>query len=267
MSPNTKIPTIVETNFSIALTNDSASVLSVNGPVAQLLGFDADDFLSKKVSLQTLIHRHDHDIVEALFSNKIEEESGTFNIRIRHADGRIRCIKGHFDKAIDSTQNCVILKLLLQDAKSLWQQRDDQSSMANFNAMMDNTDDYIYFKDCNHVFTGASQTLVGITDPTEYWTDLIGKTDYDVFPEDYADIYYRLEKQVFSGKNIAHEIQKTLNTQGNVGWVDNRKYPMHSKNGDLIGLFGIARDVTDAVIQQQKWTNCSSNNQLLLITL
>jgi hypothetical protein len=30
--------------------------------------------------------------------------------------------------------------------------------MANFKAMMENTEDYIYFKDCNHVFTGASKT-------------------------------------------------------------------------------------------------------------
>lgn len=252
MPPNTKITTILETSFSIALTTDKTTVLSVSEGVAELLGFDADDFLSHKVSLQTLVHPHDNDILEALFLNEIEANSGTFNIRIRHADHRIRCIKGHFNKAIDSAQNCVSLELLLQDAKSLWQQQDDQSSMANFNAMMDNTDDYIYFKDRNHVFTGASQTLVGITEPSQYWTDLIGKTDYDVFPEDYADIYYRLEKQIFSGKNTAHEIQKIRDNQGNTGWIDNRKYPMHSKNGDIIGLFGIARDVTDAVIQQHK---------------
>jgi diguanylate cyclase (GGDEF)-like protein/PAS domain S-box-containing protein len=252
VSRNTKITTIPETNFSIAFTTDSTIVLSVSENVNELLGFDADDFVSNKLSLQNLIHPHDHDIVEAIFSNKIKAESGTFNIRIRHADGRIRCIKGHFDKVLDSAQNSVILELLLQDAKSLWQQHDDQSSMANFNAMMDNTDDYIYFKDSNHVFTGASHTLVSVTEPSEHWTDLIGKTDYDVFSEDYADIYYHLEKQVFSGINIAHEIQKTLDNQGNTGWVDNRKYPIHSKNGDVIGLFGIARVITDAVIQQRQ---------------
>jgi diguanylate cyclase (GGDEF)-like protein/PAS domain S-box-containing protein len=252
VSPNSKITTIPETNFRIALTTDTTTVLAVSEGVAELLGFDADDFLSDKVSLQTLIHRHDNDIVEALFSNTIKAESGTFNIRIRHADDRIRCVKGHFVKAINNAQNCVTLELLLQDAKSLWQQQDDQSTMANFNAMMDNTNDYIYFKDSNHVFTGASQTLVSVTDPSEHWTDLIGKTDYDVFSEEYADIYYRLEKQVFSGINIAHEIQKTIDNQGNIGWVDNRKYPMQSENGDVIGLFGIARVITDTVIQQQQ---------------
>ncbi len=252
LSLNTKITKTLETNFSITLTTDSTTVIYVSEGVTELLGFDADDFLSNKVSLQNLIHRHDQDIADTLFSSAIKVVSGNFNIRIRHADRRIRCIKGHFTKTLASAKNSLTLELRLQDAKNLWQQQQEQTMMVNFNAMMDNTNDYIYFKDRNHVFTGASQTLVGVTDPSEHWTYLIGKTDYDVFPEDYADIYYRLEKQVFAGINIAQEIQKTLDNHGNIGWVDNRKYPMHHKNGDIIGLFGIARDITDAVIQQEK---------------
>ncbi len=252
MSPDTKIIPTLETHFSIDLTSDSTTLLSVSEGVTQLLGFDADDFLSNKVSLRNLIHQDDHDIVDILFSNTINATSDSFNIRIRHADSRIRCIKGRFNKAVDNIRNSISLELFLQDAKSAWQQQEGQTMMANFKAMMDNTDDYIYFKDRNHVFTGASQTLVGITSPSIYWTDLIGKTDYDVFPEDYADIYYRLEKQIFSGSHNAQEIQKTLDNHGKIGWIDNRKYPMHSKSGDIIGLFGIARDITDAVNQQQK---------------
>ena len=116
--------------------------------------------------------------------------------------------------------------------------------MPNFVAMMENTDDFIYFKDRNHVFTGASQTLVHHL-AREHWTDLIGQTDYDVFPEAYADVYYRLEKQVFAGQLVAHEVQGYLANDGHTGWVDNRKYPIADGEGKIIGLFGIARDITD----------------------
>tara|TARA_R110002050_G_scaffold57423_5_gene129242 strand:- start:162226 stop:165771 length:3546 start_codon:yes stop_codon:yes gene_type:complete len=242
---------MLEAHFSIALTPNSSTVLSVSDGVAELLGYEANEFINHKVSLQNLIHRHDQDIANNLFSSTSKVSAATLNIRIRHADRRIRCIKGHFNK-INSANNNITLELHLQDAKSLWLQQQTQTMTANFKAMMDSTHDYVYFKDRNHVFTGASQTIVSITNPSEYWTDLIGKTDYDVFPEDYADIYYRLEKQVFAGIETAQEVQKTLNNQGSVGWVDNRKYPMHDKNGEIIGLFGIARDITDAVIQRQK---------------
>lgn len=114
--------------------------------------------------------------------------------------------------------------------------------------MLENSDDYIYFKDRNHVFTGASQTLVTLT-KTKYWQDLIDKTDYDVFPEALADNYYRLEKQVYSGNvTVAHEVQKILDNQG---WVDNRKYPIKDTSGNIIGLFGIARDITESKLLEQ----------------
>ncbi len=239
-----------EVNIRISLTG-SVAVLSVSDSIDALTGFKADDFLTGKVSLQTRIHADDQDIADDLFSTKINNTSGAFNIRLRQANGCIRCVKCHYTKVSDNTNADVILELLLQDAKSLGQSLTNSFILPNFKAMMENTDDYIYFKDRNHVFTGASQTLVTITSPSEHWTDLLGQTDYDVFPEKYADIYYRLEKQVFAGIHVAHEIQETLDQEGNKGWVDNRKYPIRDENGEIIGLFGIARIITEHRLAEQ----------------
>ncbi|MDD2273819.1 MAG: PAS domain S-box protein [Desulfuromonadaceae bacterium] len=236
---------MLEASISLLLANPS-SVLSVSDSIEEMLGYPAESFISHHVSLKDLIHPHDADISEMLFStDPSDNSSGVFNIRIRQANGRIRCLKGSFKKQSAKVETGIILELLLQDAKSLKRTLDEAVAMPNFRAMMDNTDDYIYFKDRNHVFTGASQTLVSLCHPAEHWTDLIGKTDYDVFPEEYADIYYRLEKQVFSGMPLAHEIQETLTNDGKKGWVDNRKYPINDENGEIIGLYGIARDVTE----------------------
>ena len=180
-----------------------------------------------------------------LFSGEYKPTSDKCNIRIRRNDGLITCFKVIYKKVIESIDNSIILELLIQDAKSLANKQDKQALMVEFVSMMENTNDYIYFKDRNHVFTGASQTLVNLTNPSEHWTDLIGKTDYDVFPEEYADIYYNLEKQVFSGVSIAHETQETLDNSGKRGWVDNRKYPLLNEKKEIIGLFGIARDITE----------------------
>jgi diguanylate cyclase (GGDEF)-like protein/PAS domain S-box-containing protein len=239
------IPTTIEAKFSIVLTQP-VKVLSVSNGIDNLLGFKEEAFLNESISLQSLIHRHDQDISDLLFSKQINPASGIFNIRLRHADGRIRCIKAQYTKDLDSSGKLIELDLLLQDAKSLFQKQSDQTMLANFKAMMDRTDDYIYFKDRNHVFTAASQTLVTITDPSENWGDLIGKTDYDVFSEKYADIYYSLEKQIFSGAELAHEVQESLDENGHKGWVDNKKYPIKNDMGEIVGLFGVARDVTEA---------------------
>jgi PAS domain S-box-containing protein len=137
------------------------------------------------------------------------------------------------------------LDLLLQDAKTLKRTIADTAAAINFRAIMEGTDDYVYFKDRNHVFTGASQTLVSLCPNAKHWSDLIGQTDYDVFPEELADCYYRLERQIFDGLPIASEIQPTVDKAGRKGWVDNRKYPLRDDDGTIIGLYGIARDITE----------------------
>ena len=242
MNPLQSRDGVIEARVSLALKGQLPMV-SVSDSIEALLGFTADDYLSARVSLKQQIHPHDSDIADMLFSSGDPGTSGTFNIRLRHANGRIHCIRGNYSKEVGAEG--LVLNLLLQDAKTLQRTMSDVSTMVNFTAMMENTDDYIYFKDRNHVITGASQTLVSLCDPAEHWTDLIGQTDYDVFPEEYADIYYRLEKQVFSGIPVAHEVQEYLSKDGRKGWVDNRKYPIRDAHGEIIGLYGIARDITE----------------------
>lgn len=225
--------------------SDPLRVVSIDDSVEQLLGFRPDAFLGGDISFASRIHPGDQDIAKALFAAFPHSPSGSFNIRLRRANGRIRCIRGEYTKAPAEDGQAASVDVLLQDARSLWRSQGDQTMMANFKAMMENTDDFIFFKDRNHVFSGASQTLVVLTAPAEHWTDLIGKTDYDVFPEEYADIYYELEKKVFSGVPVAHEVQEILRNDGSRGWVDNRKYPIRDDSGEIIGLFGVARDISD----------------------
>lgn len=223
------------------------SVLEASQSTQDLLGYTTDQFLNSAIKWPDLVHPDDQDIVEQLFSPNLSPATGSFNIRIRHQDGRIRCVLGRYSLQTDTktdSQSQPTLTLQLTDARHL-HQHNPAILGPNFVAMMENTDDFIYFKDRNHVFTGASQTLVSITSPAKHWTDLIGQTDYDVFPEQYADAYYRLEKQVFAGMHVAHEVQGYLANDGHTGWVDNRKYPIADSEGKLIGLFGIARDITD----------------------
>jgi diguanylate cyclase (GGDEF)-like protein/PAS domain S-box-containing protein len=236
---------MLEANIRLALTEQLPALAAGEG-VSELLGFSPADFLSSRVRLRDRIHADDSDIAEMLFSTDIQVPSGTFNIRLRHADGRIRCIRGNYTKGA-GPDGGLVLDLNLQDAKSLSTGAAGQPVMAQFNAMMDNTDDYIYFKDRNHVFTGASQTMVFPSRPGAHWTSLIGLTDYDLLPEKYADAYYRLEKQAFTEMRMVHEIQEARTPEHERGLIDHRKYPLRDDSGKPAGLFGIARDVTERV--------------------
>ena len=233
------------TSIHFLLQKDDEQVVDIDACIHHLLGYTPRIFLSGSLRFPELIHPDDQDIVAELFSLKPQTADKSINFRCRKANGKIICLHGCYIKIPDKSSKTLSLQLHLSDAKALSQPSNDKLLLPNFTAMMENTDDYIYFKDRNHVFTGASQTLVELTSPSEHWTDLLGLTDYDVFPEILADAYYRLEKHIFSEQTkVAHELQQTLDNDGLPGWVDNRKYPIKDKTGYVIGLFGIARDIS-----------------------
>jgi len=258
-------PTQLEVRLQL-LPVPSYTVFSVAGDVESMFGYCASSFLQGEVSFPSLTHPEDQDVLEVMFrispQPATSPKSQVCNLRVRQANGRIRCLVVQYDPEL--TVAGPLLNLWLRDAKSLFDPADALTANPGFRSMMENTNDFIFFKDRNHVFTSASQTLVSVTQPSVHWTDLIGQTDYDVFPEEYADIYYRLEKQVFAGLTVAHEIQHYETRDGSKGWIDNRKYPIRNVQGEITGLFSIARVITEQVRAEQALRQERETLQLIL---
>jgi diguanylate cyclase (GGDEF)-like protein/PAS domain S-box-containing protein len=255
--------TIMEATLRLS-PEPPCAVLSIEGSIETLLGFSALTIQAGNVSILDRVHPEDRDIVDAWLACQPGSRPAICKLRMRHANGRIRCLQVEYFREPSAPDGSTALRLRLRDAKNLFSDPDGLTSNASLRAMMENTNDFIYFKDRNHVFTGASQTLTGITQPTMHWTDLIGQTDYDVFPEEYADIYYRLEKQIFAGQPVAQEIQEFQTNDGRKGWVDNRKYPIRNEQGEITGLFGIARDITDRIVADQALRQEHETLQMIL---
>ena len=243
-----------------------STVISVVGDVEAMLGYSAGSLLGGAVTIPALIHPDDQDVLDSMLSiqpeSALQPHQHVCNLRMRQANGRIRCLVVEYSQV--PSADGIVLNLRWRDAKSLFKHQDALTASAGFRAMMESTNDFIFFKDRNHVMTSASQTLVSVTQPSEHWTDLIGQTDYDVFPEEYADVYYRLEKQVFAGISIAQEIQEYQTNDGQKGWVDNRKFPIRNEQGEIVGLFGVARVVTDRVHAEQALRQERETRQLIL---
>jgi PAS domain S-box-containing protein len=80
----------------------------------------------------------------------------------------------------------------------------------------------------------------------------VGKTDYDIHPEEIADIGYRLENHAIAEGRRVDQIQQLPAQDGTKRWINNRKYPINGPDGEIIGIFGVAPDVTQYVEAQLK---------------
>lgn len=118
----------------------------------------------------------------------------------------------------------------------------------DFVSFLENTTDFIYFKDKDSRFRFCSQALAKITGHAS-WRDMIGKHDLEVFPADTAQIYSEEESPVFSeGKALLNKTDSYYDEHGNPGWVITSKWPLLDTDGKtVIGIFGVSRDVTPLV--------------------
>jgi len=234
----------IQAKFCLAL-NDRMTMLSVDAGIEALLGFDAPAFLTGEVNLRDRIHPDDADVAVRLFSQAATDGSGIVNLRLRHANGRIRCVRGSFNKTQGKPGGSRVLEVLLEDAASLHNVKAQPARLTSIEPMMDFVGEVLYFKNSDHVFTAfnrAARQLFCRNAPDS--PGPIGLTDYDLFPEAYADVSYRLEKEVMAGAEVATEMQPSPFYAETKKWLNSLKYAVRGPGGDVIGLFGVAHDIT-----------------------
>ncbi len=117
----------------------------------------------------------------------------------------------------------------------------------DFLTLLENTTDFIYFKDKDSRLRFCSQTLADITGHKS-WREMVGKHDLEIFPEETARIYYEEEVPVFrDGIPLINRIDPYFDSRGLQGWVSTNKWPVFDADGKtVVGIFGISRDISES---------------------
>ena len=105
--------------------------------------------------------------------------------------------------------------------------------------------DYIYVKDRKSRFVMANRQValdLGLDNASE----LIGKTDLELYPPDTAQKFLGTEQEIMSSNipRIDFE-ERSIVTGGQRKWFSSSKYPVTNARGEVVGLVGISRDITE----------------------
>ncbi|HKN76292.1 MAG TPA: response regulator [Candidatus Acidoferrum sp.] len=111
-------------------------------------------------------------------------------------------------------------------------------------ALIDNVPDFMYVKDAESRFLVANASLarsIGMKSPEE----LLHKTDFDFYPKELADAYYKDEQDVIHTKQpLFNREEQGFDADGNMIWVLTTKVPLFDKNSQVTGIAGVGRDIT-----------------------
>ena len=110
--------------------------------------------------------------------------------------------------------------------------------------LMESIPDHIYFKDRESRFIRINPAMAKVfklNDPAE----AIGKTDFDFFAREHAQQAFDDEQRIIrTGEPLVGREEKETWPDGSVTWVSTSKEALRDENGNIIGTFGISRDIT-----------------------
>jgi PAS domain S-box-containing protein len=112
-------------------------------------------------------------------------------------------------------------------------------------SVIENIPDQVYLKDTDSRFVTVNPVVArffGASSPDE----IVGKCDFDFFPREMANQFLAEEQALLRHDQpcINREAAVT-DSAGNEKWVLTTKMPLHDHAGNITGLLGINRDITD----------------------
>ncbi len=109
--------------------------------------------------------------------------------------------------------------------------------------LIDNISAQIFIKDTKSRFIVANMATAQFMDTTPQ--ELIGKTDFDYYPQDEAALYYTQEQTILeSGYPIINKDEQRNSFSGDVIWTSTTKTPLKDSKSNNTGLIGIVQDIT-----------------------
>lgn len=138
----------------------------------------------------------------------------------------------------------------ITDRKLAEEQRDEFEEMLQRErdlllTLIDNLPDYIFAKDLKGQYTTVNKTLLRDLG-AQTRDEVIGKNDYDYWPQELADEYYVGDQMVItSGELLPNREEESIDHEGHKRWLLTTKAPLRDRNGKVEGLVGICRDITE----------------------
>src|SRR3972149_9989939 len=132
------------------------------------------------------------------------------------------------------------------------------------NALMEYIPDSIFFKDLKSRFIRINKACAdkfGIKNIVEAKS----KTDFDFFSEEHAKQAYEDEQNIIkTGRPIiGFEERETFEDKAD-RWTYTTKMPLYNKKGEIIGTFGITRDMTDKKKAEEELKGSRSKIEAIL---
>jgi diguanylate cyclase (GGDEF)-like protein/PAS domain S-box-containing protein len=155
-----------------------------------------------------------------------------------------------YEVAVTALLLVLVLLLAGMGARLVRQNRDVRQSKARLDrkhlhlqTLLNTLPDLVWLKDVDGVYLSCNSRFERFVGTSE--SDIIGKTDYDLFGREMAD-FFRKHDQAAMSNNVATVNDELISfaDDGHSEMLETTKTPMFDSQGQLIGVLGIGHNIT-----------------------
>ncbi len=148
------------------------------------------------------------------------------------------------DELLTLTELASMVVDLLELRLASKQLRDSRNFL---DSVLDNIPHMVFLKDADDLrfafFNKAGEELIGVGR-----TDLLGKNDFDFFPQEQAEAFTARDREVLSRQELTNIEREPIMTQfKGERLLHTKKIPMRDESGQARFLLGISEDITEKV--------------------
>ena len=225
-------------------TNENGDTVYVNKAWCELTEMDPNSAYGSGWLNQ--VHPDDRESLTKEWNRaNIVQEISKAEYRFIHSDGSIVWVKGQATPEFSEDGNLLGYIGTITD---ITENKLASEILKNTNILLrtiiDNIPDAVYMKDLDGKKVLANKADVKNCG-AEFEEEIIGKTDFEMFPNEIAAGFWKDDQQVLkSGVPVINREERLINNPDEQKWLLTSKIPFKDKNGKLIGLIGIGHDIT-----------------------
>lgn len=225
-----------------------------------MLGYEPGEMPSTYETWRDLVHKDDLGTIEAQFEDRLRRDGALqYELRMRTKDGswkwilsRGRVFEGDASEGMrilgthTDIHDLKIAQEALKAAKDEALQTNQalHINMAHLRTLIEAIPELVWLKDQNGVYALCNHRFERLFGAPE--ADIVGKTDYDFVDKDLAD-FFRVNDlaAVAAGKPVTNEETVHYKDDGHREELETIKTPIYDNEGTLLGVLGVARDITE----------------------
>lgn len=226
----------------VILDAETGSIIDVNPFLINLLGYTKEKFLEKEIweiGFFRDIAANKEKFIELQQNEYVRYD----NLPLETADGRK--ISVEFVSNVYLVNNKKVIQCNIRDNTE--RKRAENSliiSETRLRTLIQTIPDLIWLKDIDGIYLLCNNMFGRFFGASE--ANIVGKTDYDFVDRELADFFRKNDRIAMeAGKPTTNEEWINFADDGHRVFIETIKAPMYDSHHNLIGIFGIGRDITE----------------------